>query len=436
MSENTIYWYTLTLEVIFVQKLFLAVIEKIRERIHAYEYLLSSRKRPKDFSRKGAIGFVHTMLSTMNLNNKSQQMELDTYFDIVGKESVSKQAFSQARQKINPEAFKELFEIGIHEAAKNHELSRFEGFTPIAIDGSTLALDNTEELKAFFGCSGPANNSCTARASIACDVCNSIIMDASIAPYATGERAMAMSHIENVLKLPVENPLFLFDRGYVSDDILARIESAGAKYIMRVRSRWHAQLVEKTASGGWGTYRHQGNEHAVRIIKLSLPSGGTEVLFTNLARFDPEEFLQIYQMRWPVETKYDCLKNKLMLENFSGKTVIAVLQDFWATMTLSNLAVFVKLETDTRIKEKDQDKELTYQYQTNMNILIGKLKNHLVLMLLMDDADARTALFNKVVAEIARNKVPIRPGRAFPRKPPRQKKKWLYSQSSGKGIMT
>jgi hypothetical protein len=44
------------------------------------------------------------------------------------------------------------------------------------------------------------------------------------------------------------------------------------------------------------------------------------------------------------------LKNKLQLENFTGKTVLSVFQDFYACMFLSNVATFAKYITDAKIQ--------------------------------------------------------------------------------------
>ena len=47
-------------------------------------------------------------------------------------------------------------------------------------------------------------------------------------------------------------------------------------------------------------------------------------------------------MKWPVEIKYDIVKNNLELVNFSGRTVNAIMQDFWICMMLANIASIAK----------------------------------------------------------------------------------------------
>jgi hypothetical protein len=106
----------------------------------------------------------------------------------------------------------------------------------------------------------------------------------------------------------------------------------------------------------------------------------------------------------------------LQIENFTGETPIAIEQDFYASMYLSNMAAMAKMQTDETIQARNETKELKYEYQTNVNILIGKLKNNLVLMLLEPNEKKRMNLYERTMKEIARNAVPIRPGRHNPRR--------------------
>jgi len=62
-----------------------------------------------------------------------------------------------------------------------------------------------------------------------------------------------------------------------------------------------------------------------------LDSGEIELLMTSLIereKYTYECFKALYFKRWGIETYYDRLKNILNLENFSGLTNQAILQDF------------------------------------------------------------------------------------------------------------
>jgi hypothetical protein len=85
-------------------------------------------------------------------------------------------------------------------------------------------------------------------------------------------------------------------------------------------------------------------------------------------------------------------------------------------MYLANMVALAKNEANEEIAQKNEDKNLKYDYQVNTNILIGKLKDSLVLMLLEDNPEKRKEMFRKIMQEISRNIEPIRPGRSNIRK--------------------
>ena len=57
---------------------------------------------------------------------------------------------------------------------------------------------------------------------------------------------------------------------------------------------------------------------------------------------------ELYFKRCPVEVKYDIVKNKLELPVFGGFTENIILQDFWISRYLANMAAIVKYEADEK----------------------------------------------------------------------------------------
>ena len=110
--------------------------------------------------------------------------------------------------------------------------------------------------------------------------------------------------------------------------------------------------------------------------------------------------------------KYDELKSRLQIENFTGDTVISVEQDFYASIFLSNLVSLAKQESNEKIAQNNEKKALKYEYKVNTNILIGKLKDSLVLMILENDPLKRVMMIQRIMDDILKNQVPIRPGRS------------------------
>lgn len=422
-----------------MKKLYLKAIEKITEILYSDEYLKRSRLNNKNFTRNRSLSFLSAMGIILNLCRKSLQTEVYNFFDKVknGAKPVSKQAFSKARQNILPEAFQELYQVTVKESREN-KLNTYNGYNVYAIDGSTLALENEPELIEYFHCSGSAGSACTARISFMQDCLNGVIMDAQIGDYKNGERKLALEHIKALKKMGVNKDILLFDRGYASNKLLIEIIENKIFFIMRIKSRWHGKAIASTKSGDFIKLILDKKEYDIRVIKIpftKISKDGEaieeiETLFTNIDFFDTEQIFNLYGLRWGVETSYSTVKEKLQIENFSGKTVVSVLQDFYATVIISNLATFYKIDSDEAIQEQDKEKDNKYQYQTNLNLTIGILRDRLIEAILMENKRKQRKMLKKLFIDITHLKTQIRPNRTVPRKNPRQGKGFFMRKKS------
>ncbi len=67
-------------------------------------------------------------------------------------------------------------------------------------------------------------------------------------------------------------------------------------------------------------------ELKIRLVKVKLPDGETEILLTNLydARIYSVSMLKaLYFIRWKIETTFDKQKNQMQMEIFSGHKLFA-----------------------------------------------------------------------------------------------------------------
>ena len=133
-----------------VKKCFNTALLATQDMLDDYLFKCSNRVKPEYFSRNGKMGFKDTMLFMMNMIKKSLQLEINNFFEIVLKRGlpVTKQAYSEARQKIEPKAFIELndrINKVIYEECNEYEL--WNGYRVSAIDGSVLEIPNTESLR-------------------------------------------------------------------------------------------------------------------------------------------------------------------------------------------------------------------------------------------------------------------------------------------------
>ena len=150
----------------------------------------------------------------------------------------------------------------------------------------------------------------------------------------------------------------------------------------------------------------------IRLVRVELAQS-IEVLITNLWEEDghpAEEFKDLYFMRWGVETNISVQKNILQLESFSGLTVHAVLQDFYATVMMANLhSILIK---DAQQTIENTLKHRKYPMKINKNKSFGKLKVNLVSLFVNNDVEA---ILQKLHAHFVRDVIPIRKGRSFER---------------------
>jgi hypothetical protein len=63
---------------------------------------------------------------------------------------------------------------------------------------------------------------------------------------------------------------------------------------------------------------------------------------------------RLYYKRRPVETKYQELKEKQELENFSGRLVDNIKQDFYAMMTVSNMLARCLREANKKVQKENR----------------------------------------------------------------------------------
>lgn len=405
------------------KKTFLGAIQITEKLLNDFIFMCESRMKSTYFTREGRnkLGFKNLMLFCLNLVKMSIQLELDAFFKLLNEPgpSISKQGFSEARKKISPTAFIKLTDAVADWFYDDDSFKKFRGFRLSAVDGSIFELNNSQRLRDAYGyAEGKTVKMARAMASSIYDLQNKMIMVSKITRYDAAERDVAMDMIEELITKGLKNDLILFDRGYPSRKFIAYLYSKEINFLMRVSKSAMKEVLEAKGPDQIITIDIKGTEIPLRVIRFNLKSGVEEVLVTSLLdpSFSVQDFKLLYSKRWGIETKYDELKNRLQIQNFTGDTVISIEQDFYASVYLANMAALIENEANEKITEENKDKDLKYEYQANKNIIIGKLKNSMVQMLLEDQIERRIAILQKITQEILRCKVPIRPGRSYTRK--------------------
>jgi len=410
--------------------------EKIGNLIKSYAYKVRNRKGQKDFTRESKVGFVKYILMVLNFMKKSVQIEVNKFYrnvlgEVIG---VKRQSFEDAREKILDSAFVEIYEASVEDAFELEDADYYErgsitsseGYRVSVIDGTTLKLENSEELKKEYGESTPSEGQTFGRVSVVYDVLNDFISDAEIQPFSVGERKMALNHVEKMIAKDEHINLFIMDRGYWSPELAAKIHDSGNKFLIRIQ-KTTSKTVRNDANGsGIFKVKYNGKTYKFRFFKFILPSGELEILATNLSydEASDENLVELYCLRWGIESKYKLLKCLLKLEAFTGKSKLIVRQDFFATVYLCNILSFACMASDEIIVQNNIQKRLKNIHVTNRAVAISLLKDEFV-KIIIDDSPRRSARrlkrllldLSKFDSSVSRKRVGMRDTNALKSKP-------------------
>lgn len=339
----------------------------------------------------------------------------------------------EARSKVRHGAFIDLNDTLINSYYQNSIIRHWHGFRVIAVDGTTIHVPDTQENVEFFGgwdsCkSGPGIICPKARVSFAYDPMNKLIVDAIMAPTSTGEDSLSRQH----LKKSTSDDLNVYDRGYASYRLFRLHEDDEIHYCARIPTELFTKLcsdfLDSNEKDRIMYYAPQGLSRSscikqglsvepvkIRLIKVKLSSGETEVLATNIfdRRISEKSFGELYNLRWGVEEEYKRLKCRVELESFSGKKTEFVHQDFYADIVRLNLTALVAMEA--RGKLQKQGKKDKHVHAPNMSFVLSQMT---VFLDSLFEPSERTLqkIMSNLTAHIIKRSEPIRPGRSYPRK--------------------
>ncbi len=400
--------------------------EVVRNVAESEETKDRARLKPTYFTRNRIMSFVTVVYFLLNPAKECIQTRLNRFFKMLGKGAtrMSQQALSAARSRFDHSPFEEMARRHVVlEYSGKYELPTWKGYHIFGIDGSCVLLPNSVELKTEFGVISNASevNQACAGVSILCDVLHDWIIDASINPYPQNERESAKAHIDFLARemAHLDKKVVLFDRGYPSHELLEYLHERQINFLMRCQKSSFA-AVERAPMGD--SVAVLANGLKIRVFKFVLSSDEIETLITDLFDFPGEELGNLYFLRWNVEGKYDVLKNKLQIENFSGYTKNSILQDFWASITLSIIVAIAKQEADEKIQRRTAGKNNKHRQIPNVSQLVGSLKDGFILACSLPNASLRNAAIDRVIHEISLAVSLVRRGRPPHKRSPSPKK--------------
>lgn len=388
-----------------MNQFFYQITRKASDLINSDDYRERNITRQTAFTRNRKLSFPVMIVLLLNFLTRTMQIELDDFFANVldaGTDSVTKQAFFKARKNILPDAFKELFLMTRDMVLNKNKIKRHKGYRILAIDGSELRLDKTKENKDIFL---PRNhspeNKTNAEISLLYDVISHYVIDAQIGSIGICEREYAKKNLAHFSSICDEK------------DMIATLTGMGCKYLMRLHASCFKGVKENPSNDFRITVSTKTDTYSVRVVRVILKSGEIETLITNLSEdeFSADDFLDLYFLRWDIETTYDTLKNKLLIEKFSGRSPVAVLQECYAMMFVLNCIAAMSATVNRKLLSRKTD--CKYQYKANVNLMIGYFKYRLSAMLLF--AGKALDICRQLILLCLKQPVPMIKGRSAPR---------------------
>ena len=407
------------------RKILVVVVEYLIRLVKSQEYMEASRRSEKDFTRRRKMSFTDYIWYLLTSTKRSLASGLQAFVKTldVSWDSYTKQAFSQGRQRIKPEAIRILMTATQERFYREADYATWRGMRVLAIDGSKYNLPTSKELREHYGVQASSGEQVQALGSCLYDVLNGLVLDAQLTRVDGNERELAKQHFEILQANPArrgEKELLLMDRGYPSLELIQEMERRKFFYAMRCCREFCSgmRLTGQNDCVIEHRFSRAAQKVRLRIIHFTLDNGDEETIITNL--FDSslrcEDFRELYHRRWAIETSYASLKNKLSIEDFSGQSVLAVEQDYYATVTVANLVSILMFDNRKEIEAYNTSESRKYAYKQNVNTTIGLLKDELLYMLFDDSPRRRKRRMLRLMMHALRNLVPIRPDRSFPRK--------------------
>ena len=365
------------------------------------EFVSRHRVKQTDFTRERSLPFQKVFFLLINFLTKSLQSELDNLFRVLlNKEipvnEVTKGAFSLARKKLDYEAFVELDKDQIDYFYQNVSYKTWHGFRLLGIDGSTARLPFSEEIVAKYGIHDTSETGIPiiySRLSQAYDLLNNLTVDALLSTYDDNEHNLALQHSA----IFQAGDLTLYDRNYAFFWLFALLINKKVEFCARLKTgTWKVakQLIDsgnkeittkiypsKASAKKCKELGLSTTPITLRFICIELSTGEKEVLVTSLLDADDypyEVFSDLYQLRWQVEESYKTMKSRLEIENFSGKSCLAIAQDFHAKIFSCNLTAILVSGTDEMVKRVCENRRR--KYKPNFTQALNRMKNSIVLL--------------------------------------------------------
>lgn len=403
-----------------------------------------NRTSEKYFTRNRKLGFVDIILFQISSASKSLGVELHNYLrsSKINSTEYSKQAYSKSRIKIKHSGYIELNDSLLEEYYKREDYKTYKGYRLLGIDGSEIELQHGSTIRNKFGGIFTNKESINASKSIVIyDLLNELVIDAEMNLYNSSERTSAIKQLYRIKNEgKSKKDIIVADRGFPSLEVFSELISMNYNFVIRysgnnflretlvlteskendleieislneVYKRNKNKRIKKLIADGYQ------DKIRLRIIELTLSSGVREYLITSILdkeNFGIEDFNEIYNLRWNEEIYFDFQKNIMEIENFTGKSVETIMQDYYSIVLVGNLHSLIIADAQEEVdKETQNNGKLKYEhYKINKSVTFGIMKEHIYDLLTAKNWKKQ---FKLLVKESKKYKIPIIKNRRFKR---------------------
>lgn len=368
----------------------------------------------------------------------SLQRELDSFYkEVTGSDfnirEVTKGAFSQARAKLKHEAFIELSNNVVQTFYDEAPYLVWNQMRLLVVDGTRLDLPRHKSICDEFGEHGFGPDADSPKSLALCsalyDPLNLLTIDAQLAPYTSSERALLDQHLDKINA----GDLLLLDRGYPSIALFYKLIARKINFCVRMKDDWWLSVKDFKESGEsdrivnfklpikdqvkLADYPEMiDREIQCRLVCVDLPNGGKEILCTSLldtTKYTQEDMSELYHYRWGIEESYKLFKARIEVERFSGKTALAVKQDFFAKIFMMNLCAILAFPIEEKLKQEAKaDISKKHTYKINRTSAYAMTQSIAIPLFLKNMKHDAIAAFDNL---ITRTTEIVRPGRSSPR---------------------
>ena len=421
-----------------IKDLLISAIDSVSESIADFV-----QKPGKDFSRNRKLPADKLICFLVAEGSSSTKNELLDFFGM-GQQSPSSSAFFQQREKLKPEALKEVFDIfsrSVSPCTRKHSDYRF-----IAADGSTASFFSRDKYSPpdeyFVSPGNSIKGVYSVHINAFFDLGTHMYTDALLQPVHHKDEFRAFCTIVDRHPVaPNSKNVYIGDRGYCSYNNMAHVIHNDQYFLFRTKDihqkglvgkfdfpdedtfditvnvtlvRSHSseidcgdtyrRFIDKATSFDYLEYGSTDTYPiSFRVVRIKLSDDSYECLVTNLPvdEFPPKRLKKLYYTRWGIESSFRKLKYTIGLSNFHSYKPALVMQEIWARLIAYNLTEAMINETVIkRAKRK-------YHYKVNFSVAA-----HICRVFLRPPAEENPI---EVMALLARELIPIRKGRKYNR---------------------